>query len=107
MDISWAFNTPMKYKQLTGHDGFNQPTFGPEVELKGWFGFRQKLIRTANGEERASEAMIKAPLTITPRAGDIFTVQGEAYKVMNPGTPPTVYGETGHHSIYAERAVKS
>jgi len=104
--IEWAFNQEVTYKRFMEHDGWGSPTYEPPITLEVWWGAKMRLIRAANGEEKMSEADIKTPLTINPKAGDIFTYQGKDYRVLNAGTPPTIYGDTDHRKVFVETAVQ-
>jgi len=105
MIIGWAFNQEVVYKKFTGDDGWGVPTYEPPITLEVWWSAKMRLVRAANGEEKMSEADVKTPLTIDPKANDVFEYKGKDYRVLNSGTPPNIYGETGHRSLFVETAV--
>ncbi len=102
MYIDWAFNQPVIFRKYLGTDGWGEPQYEPDVNLKVWWSAKQKLISTASGEDRISEADVKTPLTIDPQENDVFVYLGRTYRVLNVGTPPTVYGDIGHRKVYVE-----
>lgn len=100
MDLSWAMNQDAVYRKLIGQDGWGRAIYMPDTELKVRWQFKQKLVRAANGQEVMSEAEAWVPLTISPKADDVFVYSGQTYKVINIGTPVSIYGETGHHKVF-------
>ena len=100
MNIDWAMHQDLIYKELTGHGGFGNPTYAPDMHLKGRVQFKQKLVRTANGSEEMSNVEIWAPLSITPKADDRIGFEGKLYRVLDAGRPVSLYGETSHWKVF-------
>ncbi len=105
MNIDWAFQQTAVFKAFIKSDGWGAPQYESPVTLKVWWSAKQRLIKAANGEERMSEADIKTPLLISPKENDVFVYEGKSYRVLNAGTPPSVYGEIGHRKVYVESVV--
>lgn len=105
MDISWAMNQDAVYRKLIDHDGWGRPTFGPEIAVKVRWQYTQKLVRAANGEEVMCNGKVLTPLTIKPRAKDLFIYDGQNYEVVDPGDPVSVYGEPSHHKVFCRSVV--
>ena len=100
MDISWSMNQEAVFRSLTGRDGYNRPTFAPDVPLTASAGsgvrwqFKQKLVRAANGQEVMSEAEVWLPLSIVAiKADDQLEYQGKNYQVINCSKKVDIHGQ--------------
>lgn len=100
MDVSWAMNQDAVYRELTGHDGYGRPTYAPDIPLKVRWQFKQRLVMAANGKEVVSEADVWTPLSITPKADDVFVYRGKSYTVLNASEKVSIYGEESHWKLY-------
>jgi hypothetical protein len=100
MDIAWAMRQKALYHRLAGHDGWGRVTYYPPrivtIRLQG----KQRLIRAANGEEVMCDAEVWAPLCISPGAGDLFTCQGNRFRVLAAGNMITLYGGSSHWKLF-------
>ena len=111
MDVTWAMNQDAVYRELTGHDGYNRPTYADDISLKVRWQFKQRLVMATNGQEVVSEADVWTPLSvtdpdtgtvtdITPKADDVFVYRGKSYTVLNAGEKVSIYGEESHWKLY-------
>ncbi len=96
----WGMDQDAVYKKVTGHDGWNTPTYEPDVPLKVRWQFKQQLIIAANGKEVMCEAEVWCPLEVTPKAGDHFEYKGQLYVVENAGLPVDLYGEESWWKLF-------
>lgn len=100
MDISWSMKQIAKYHKLMNHNGWGRDSYKPSVKVKIRLREKQRLIRTANGEEVMSDAEILAPLHIRPKPDDLFTHRGRRFKVLSDDCVIELYGETNHRKLF-------
>lgn len=98
--IEWSMKQDAVYKELTGHDGWNKPTYAADIPLKVRWEFKQELIRAANGNEEMCDAQVWCPTSITPKADDRFEYQGKLYVVTSAMLPVSLYGESEYWKLY-------
>ncbi len=103
MDISWSMNQDAIYRRLTGRDGYNRPTYAPDVPFGGRIQFKQRLVRAANGQEVMSEAEVWLPLdpAIDPnQADDEIEYQGALMKIINVAKKVDLHGQDCYWKAY-------
>lgn len=100
MDISWSMNQDAVFSLLTDRDGYNRPTFALDVPLTAAAGsgvrwqFKQKMIRTSNGQEVMSEAEVWLPLSIeTIKVDDQLEYKGKKYQIIGCSKKVDIHGQ--------------